>query len=826
MNMNKTFLGKSSLAFLLPLLACGRGEASPDRPNIVFFLVDDYGWLDSSVAYGDEVYPNNLRMDTPNMQRLAERGVIMTNAYACPTSSPTRTSLISGMNTAHMRITNFTSNVLRDLPTDCCAGSDFTVNDNPNDPFANPDWNWNGLSPEPGVPHTCYVTPLPVILKDNGYYTIHVGKAHWGTIGTPGASPTNMGYLVNVAGGHNGMPRTYQGERSYGNAPGEWNLTAVQGLNSYYTSDVNLTEALTREAVKALEYPVAQGIPFYLDMSHYGVHTPIEPDSRFYQKYLDRGYEEGLAKYCSMVESVDKSLGDIMDYLDAAGIADNTVIVFYSDNGGHSIDTRKGGAAHEFNAPLREGKGSCYEGGIRVPMLVYIPNGTEAGVRINTPFTPEDYFPTILDIANITSYKAVQDIDGQSFKKLWTEGSKYVRKAMDSGEISDTKSANAFVVPESVSGLDPEREVIFHYPHQWRYMDQPDIDFLSCIRKGKWKVVYRMHDCKVELYDLSEDISERHDVAAEHPVEANILAATLAARLSAWNASMPTVRETGKPVPFPIDVTFVSCEKLWEPYYVDYQAEKICDIADVVPKEVEIKGSTQGFAVSGKYGFLVRDKGQCNVFNLEEPSFVNAFYLEKNTSHCNNACFGPDKPSPDAEFPYFYVSECREDRSCFVYEITTEGSKLVQRIFYDDSTVEGAIDWAVDPERRLIYAYEGMGRGREKYMRVFRLPKVSEGPEVHFKLKDCKQFFPIYGLYIGQGSAVRNGNIYLTQGIPKTDMDLHIFDLDGNRLKALNFRPIGLEPEGIDIQNGWIYVAFHTPKRPRHSNIWRFKLKD
>lgn len=725
--MRSKNIGKLAIALLLTLAACGRREASRERPNIVFLLVDDYGWLDSSVADGEEVHPDNLRMDTPNMQKLAERGIIMTNAYACPTSSPTRASLLSGMNAAHMRITNS------------------TPSEYPDDTFGNPDWNWNGLSPKPEIPHTCHVTPLPEILKDNGYYTIHVGKASWGATDTAAASPADMGYLA------------------------------------------NMSEAPVREALKALEKPVAQGTPFYLDISH----------------------------CCSAEEPVDKILGDIMDYLDSAGIADNTVIVFYSCNCG---------TAREFNAPLRGGRGSCYEGGIRAPMLVYIPNGSESGVRINTPFLPEDYFPTILDIANITSYEAVQDIDGQSVKKLWTDGAKYVRKAMDKGEITDQKSVDTFVVPESVSGVDPEREVIFHYPHRWCDKDQPDIDFLSCIRRGKWKLVYRMHEKTVELYDLSTDISEKNDLVKVHPDIANVLAWTLAARLDAWKASMPTIRETGESVPFPGDPLFQSCESLWKDYYTDYQEEKICDIFDLVPKDVEIKGSTQGFAVSGKYGFLVRDKGQCNVFNLEEPSFVNAFYLADNTSHCNNACFGPDKPSAEAEFPYFYVSECRGERSCYVYEVTTASSRLVQRIFYDDSTVEGAIDWAVDPDRRLIYAYEGEGRGREKYLRVFRLPKVSEGPEVHFKLSDCKQFIEIEGLYIGQGSAVRNGYIYLNQGIPKTDMDMHIFDLEGNRTKVLNFRHIGLEPEGVDIQDGWIYVSFHTPKKPRHSNIWRFKV--
>ena len=185
----------------LSLLAPAAVLAKDDKPNIVFFLVDDMGWVDSSVAYGEEVYPNNLRFHTPNMDRLAREGVILTSAYACPVSTPTRTSLLTGMNAAHTGITNWTS-TMRDTPSDATGGAvameTGQIEENTGDRLIRPEWNNNGMSPAPGVAHTQYATPLPQLLKDAGYFTIHVGKAHWASAGTPGASPYNMGFVVNV----------------------------------------------------------------------------------------------------------------------------------------------------------------------------------------------------------------------------------------------------------------------------------------------------------------------------------------------------------------------------------------------------------------------------------------------------------------------------------------------------------------------------------------------------------------------------------------------------------------------------------------------------
>ena len=539
----------TGLSLLAPSVAF-----AAQKPNIVFFIVDDMGWVDSSVAYGEQIYPNNMRYNTPNMQRLASQGVMLTNAYACPVSTPTRTSLLTGVNAAHSRITNWTSTV-RDTPSDATGGAVAMMQSGANrdnsSRFIRPEWNLNGMSPVEGVENTLYATPLPQILKEAGYYTVHIGKAHWASAGTPGASPYNMGYVVNVSGNVAGMPRSYLSEENYGNTPEKWNLLAVQNMTEYYGTGIHLTEALTREALKSLDYPIMHNQPFYLYFAHYATHTPIQRDPRFVQKYLDAGMDEGQARYASMVEGVDKSLGDLLDFLEAKGVADDTIIIFMTDNGGNAENKAKGGVRFMHNLPLRNGKGSVYEGGVRVPLMVKWRGKVAPDTRVNTPVICEDLFPTILQMAGVKNYDVVQSVDGQSLVNLVTKGSKLAAKAAKRGEISDQKSANSFVVPQSVSGIDPNRALIFHYPHQWKPYDLEDIDYLSAVRKGDWKLVYRMRSGKLELYNLKTDIGEQRDLSSAHPELVKELAAELSSKLREWNSPMPRLRESAKSIPLP-----------------------------------------------------------------------------------------------------------------------------------------------------------------------------------------------------------------------------------------------------------------------------------
>jgi arylsulfatase A-like enzyme len=487
------------------------------KPNIVVFLVDDMGWMDTSLPFGENVMELNKRYHTPNMVRLASQGMKFTNAYAAPVCTPSRVSLMSGMNAAHHMVTNWTS-LEKDKP------SDFDSDENP---FKTPAWNINGMSPVSGVSSTVHVTPLPQLLKDAGYFTIHVGKAHFAAAGTPAASPYNVGFLVNIAGNIAGQPQSYLSEDNYGNQPNKATQYAVQDMTEYYGTKTFLTEALTLEAKKALDYPINNKQPFFLYLAHYAVHLPVNADERFFEKYLKVGLDSNSAKYASMVEGMDKSLGDMMDYLEQKKVSQNTIIIFMSDNGGNSVSTARGGKLHTQNLPLREGKGSVYEGGIREPMLVKWPNVVKPNSKTDVPVIIEDFFPSILEMANIKNSKLVQQIDGKSFVPLL----------------------------KGIAKEDPDRVLIWHYPNKWKAKELPQIDYMSAIRKGNWKLVYDMKTQKLELYNLKTDLAEQHDVAKENASLVKSLAKLLSNQFRKWNTLMPTYKTNGKLVILPDELT-------------------------------------------------------------------------------------------------------------------------------------------------------------------------------------------------------------------------------------------------------------------------------
>jgi arylsulfatase A-like enzyme len=480
------------------------------RPNIIVFLVDDMGWMDTSVPFGDSAMALNKRYHTPNMEKLAAQGMKFTNAYAAPVCTPSRVSMLTGMNAAHHGVTNWTSPVKN------------MTSDEPDAQMNEPGWNNAGLSPVPSIPHTCYATPFPRLLKDAGYFTIHVGKAHWAVAGTPGASPYNMGFLVNVAGHAGGHPQSYLAKDNYGNMPGKWQIQAVPDLEEYYGTDTFLTEALTLEAIKALEEPIRKKQPFYLNFAQYAVHMPIMGDKRFVQKYYDSGLDSIEARYASLIEGMDKSLGDIMRFLQQKGVDKNTIILFMSDNGGLSEHAR-GGAPNTHNLPLKSGKGSVYEGGIREPMIVRWPGMVKPGTVANQYVIIEDFFPTILQMAGLTNYNTVQQVDGKSFLPIL----------------------------KNAGYVDTSRALFWHYPHKWIPRDGPGINYCSAVRQGSWKLVYNMRTGHKELYNLKTDMSEQNDLAALHPEIVTRLANLLAQQLKTFKAPMPTLKTTGKPVPWP-----------------------------------------------------------------------------------------------------------------------------------------------------------------------------------------------------------------------------------------------------------------------------------
>src|SRR5688572_15941092 len=281
------------LAVLVALLCLGGTAAvAAEKPNIIIFLVDDMGVMDTSVPFlTDEAgqpkrYPLNDYYRTPNMERLASGGVRFNNFYAMSVCSPTRASIATGQNAARHRTTNWIN------PDRANAG-----------PLGPPNWNWQGLKPGD--------VTLAGLLRAGGYRTIHVGKGHFGPRNSPGADPRNLGFEVNVGGASIGAPASYYGAANYGNAGGTIQKTApsaVPHLDKYHGSETFLTEALTMEACAQVSAAVEAGQPFFLNFAHYAVHAPFNSDSRFAAHYRDSGKPPPAQAFATLIEGMDKSL--------------------------------------------------------------------------------------------------------------------------------------------------------------------------------------------------------------------------------------------------------------------------------------------------------------------------------------------------------------------------------------------------------------------------------------------------------------------------------------------------------------------------------------
>jgi len=485
-----------------------------NRPNIIVFLMDDLGWQDTSVPFHTEVTPFNRRYHTPHLERLASQGMKFTQAYAHTVCSPSRVSLTTGLNPARHRVTNWTLQKNEIKPAE---------RDHPSLTF--PMWNVNGITPVAGVEHAVHAVTLSMLLRDAGYHTIHVGKAHFGALDTPGADPRNLGYDVNIAGHAAGGPASYYGKDDFGNkAKGPARVWGIPGLSKYHGKDVYLNEALTLEAIHQINDAVSADQPFYLYMSHYAVHVPIQADPRFHQKYVDAGLDPIESEYASMIESYDKSLGDIMVCLQRLGVEDDTIILFMSDNGGLSAEGQgRGGEPNTHNKPLSSGKGSAREGGIRVPMVVKWPGVVKPGSGCAVPVIVEDFFPSVLEMAGVTEYTQIGGkIDGLSFVPLLRRSPDYPK----------------------------DRPLYWHYPNNWGPTG-PGIGASSTIRKGDWKLIYYHLDARYELFNIANDIGETTNLADQEPGKVKMLADRLRHYLLEVDAQMPSRKATGEPVPLP-----------------------------------------------------------------------------------------------------------------------------------------------------------------------------------------------------------------------------------------------------------------------------------
>jgi arylsulfatase A-like enzyme len=453
---------------------------TPRPPNLLFILIDDMGWMDLG-AYGSEFY------ETPNLDRLAKDGMTFTDAYAsCPVCSPTRASCLTGRYPARVGVTQWigghTVGKLQDVP---------------------------------------YHHALPLsevtsasVLRQAGYQTWHVGKWH---LGPPQAWPDKHGFDLNVGGCDWGSPKN-----------GYFSPYQIPGFEDGPEGEY-LTDRLTEEAIRLIEQRDPSH-PFYLNLWPYAVHTPIQAPDDLVEKYREKArrlgldtqepFEEGeifpiIHKrdqrivqrlfqsdpvYAAMVENLDTNIGHLLKALESAGIAENTLVVFTSDNGGLSTSSE---CSPTCNAPLHKGKGWMYEGGIREPLIVCWPGKIEAGSKCETPVTSTDFFPTFLDVAGLPQRPDLH-IDGVSLMPLLTG-----------------------------TGILDREAIYWHFPHYGNQGDTPGCS----IRAGDWKLIEYFEDGRLELYNLQVDIAESKNRAESNPKTT----AHLKAMLDVWKESVEAV---------------------------------------------------------------------------------------------------------------------------------------------------------------------------------------------------------------------------------------------------------------------------------------------
>ncbi len=451
------------IPLLLALSACA---AAPDlapqteRPNVVLVLVDDLGAFDVG-CYG------NPAVRTPRIDGFSREAVRFTDGYAAaPVCSPTRASIMTGKAPARIRITNHTPDQERFWPED---------------PILEPAPMLDRLPLEE--------VTLAEHLSQAGYHTAFMGKWHLAPQRVEDADqwfPDRQGFDVNLGGNGAGGPGRFFAPYRFPNlesrADGEY-----------------LPYRIGEEAVAFLEDQAQAEEPFFLALWHYTVHWPIEAPEELVEDYEARGVQAGvkMPEYAAMTEALDQVFGRVLDALERTGQAEDTVVIFTSDNGALLSVADLG--------PLRKAKGYLYEGGLRVPFMVRWPGVTEPGRVDSTPVVSTDLFPTILAACGVA---VPQD---------------YCGDGADLGGL--------------LAGEPLDRAALhFHYPnYAWHRSNRLG----GAIRAGQYKLIERFDDGSVELYDLEQDLGEETDLAAQEPE----LAEELRGQLEAWrqhvDAAMP-----------------------------------------------------------------------------------------------------------------------------------------------------------------------------------------------------------------------------------------------------------------------------------------------
>lgn len=443
------------------------------RWNIVVVLADDLGWSDLGCYGGDLV-------ETPHLDGLAASAMMFTSAYAMPVCSPSRAALLTGRHAARVGMTIW-SEGSRSGPQNRQLLQGSSRHD---------------------LPHS--EITLAEILQSNGYLTAMIGKWH---LGDADHYPPTQGFDISIGGTHWGAPFSffwpYRGAGRFGPE-----FRYVPGLD-YGKPGEYLTDRLTDEALHVIDRAADAQRPFFLYLSHHAPHTPIqapEDDIRRFEERLTPDLHHQNATYAAMVYRLDLSVGRILEKLQERQLDSSTVVVFVSDNGGFIGKDKNGTIPVTSNAPLRSGKGSLYEGGIRVPLIVRWPGRTQPGSSSDEPVILMDLFQTLR--AHVPVLEELPVIDGIDL---------------------------APVLINPAAELD-RKALHFHYPHYY-----PTTTPVGAIRAGDWKLLEYFEDESLELYNLAEDPGESSNLAEQQPQRAAAMLSELRSWREETNASMPTL---------------------------------------------------------------------------------------------------------------------------------------------------------------------------------------------------------------------------------------------------------------------------------------------
>jgi len=489
------------LVFVLLPSLCVTSCNSPAKenipPNIIVFLVDDMGLMDTSVPFLTDTNGNSLKYSlndyyiTPNMEKLAKQGIRFTNFYAHSVCSPSRTSILTGQNSARHGVTNW-----------------IRSESNNRTEFGPVNWNWKGLTKES--------VTLPRILQQAGYKTIHVGKAHFGPFNSEGEDPLNLGFDINIAGSSIGQPGSYLGTEGFGYTDGN-KARAVPNLDKYHGKDIFLSEALTLEANLAISQAKEEGKPFFLNMAHYAVHAPFYSDSRFADNYKASDKSEKAQAYATLIEGIDKSLGDIMQHVKDLGLGENTLIFFLGDNGSDAplpIENN-----YSSSSPLKGKKGNHWEGGMRVPFIA-------SWVIPNENVFSQDKLPI--------AQNAIQHQMG-SILDIFSTLCKVANVNLPEGFVVD-----GFDLQDQLIGKQNKiRDELFlnHFPH-----GNHRTNYFSSLVQLDWKIIYHYQTDKkprYELFNLKEDPFETNNMAEKRPEQLKRMMQTLADEMKNKEANYP-----------------------------------------------------------------------------------------------------------------------------------------------------------------------------------------------------------------------------------------------------------------------------------------------